>query len=166
MGTVHTPVTAAAQQVHFPATQGKPHVALHNETAVAGPAGVIYVGQSGVTPASGLPLLQGQHVRLDFCPVPLHAVSAAVATATATTTSAAITAGVTTVPVNAGAGIGNGRQVQVGAGSAAETLTVTAGGGTNSLTVAPATSYDHKTGSAVTVVTAQGGDLRVESGFH
>jgi hypothetical protein len=166
MGTVHTPVTAAAQQVHFPAAQGKPHVAMVNETAAQGPAGLIFVGQAAVTAASGLPLLPGQQVVLDFCPIPLHAVSGSVLTATATTTTAPVNAGATAVPVVAGAGIANGAQIQVGSGSAAEVLTVTAGGGGNALTVSPAASYDHRNGAAVTVVTGRGGGLHVESGFH
>ena len=160
MATTHIPVSGAPVLVYTPASQGVPHVTLINEgTATA------YIGQAGVTLASGLPLAPRQQVSLPFCPVSLYAVSGATATATATTLSAAIASGVTTIPVTSGASFVNGNQIQIGTGSAAEVVTVTAGGGTNSLTTTPATQYDHKTASAVTVVTPAGVSVHTESGF-
>ena len=95
MATTHIPVSGAPVLVYTPASQGVPHVTLINEgTATA------YIGQAGVTLASGLPLAPRQQVSLPFCPVSLYAVSGAVATATATTLSAAIASGVTTIPAH------------------------------------------------------------------
>lgn len=148
MTALTTSVSGAPVLVYNPAPSGTPNVSLTNSGG-----SVVYVGQSGVTVANGFPLYPNQQIVIPFAPVKLYAVSGAVATATATTTTAAANSAATTLAITSGTGTVNGQQIQVGSGSNAEIVTIVSGGGTTTLTVT-ALNYDHRSGAAVTVMTA------------
>lgn len=160
MATLHTPVSGVATLVYSPPSQGTPHVTLINEGG-----SVVYVGQSAVTAASGLPLYPRQQVSLPFAPIALYAVSGSAGTATTVNTNAAANSGATSLSFGAGYATAavNGLQATVGTGSNAETVTISAGGGTATLTVS-ALQYDHKTASPVTVITPAGVSVHSEYG--
>ena len=159
MATIHTPVTADAVLVYTPSPIGVPKVTLVNEGK-----SVVYIGQAGVTSASGLPLQPLQSVTLPFAPYSLYAVSGGALTATTANTNAAAVAGATTLSFAASfVGTVNGQQIQVGTGSAAEGAQIVSGGGTATLTVT-ALAYDHKIATVVTVVTPGGSAVHTESG--
>lgn len=161
MATVHTPVTGDAVLVYTPASQGVPHVTLINEGTAP-----VYIGGAAVTVASGLPLAPTQQISLPFAPSSLYAVSGSALTATTANTNAAANSGATSLAFagNFGTAAVNGQQVQVGTGSAAEVTTISTGGGTGTLTVT-ALTLDHKTATAVTVITPAGSSVHTESGF-
>jgi hypothetical protein len=159
MATLHTPVSGVPVQVYNPPTSGTPHVTLYNEGTSP-----VYIGGSNVTQTNGLTLRPTHQLSFPLAPFSLYAISGTTATATATTTSGANNSGTTSLSVTSGTGIANGAQIQLGSGTNAEVVTVTAGGGTGTLTVS-ATQYDHRSGAAVTVMTAAGSTVHTELGL-
>ncbi len=159
---VAVPVGPAAVQVYTPAVVGKPHLVIHN----SGPA-TVYLGQVGVTAATGLPLPSKAKISLPFANVALYAACGGLTLSGTVTSnlSTAVTGGTsTTLVVASGTGFAAGQVVQVGSGGNAETLTLlTAIGTTLTPTTKPA--FDHAVGEAVTLVTgASPGTLRVVAG--
>jgi hypothetical protein len=158
MTALTTSVAGAPVLIYNPAPSGTPIVFAMNIGS-----SVLYIGQAGVTSASGLPLYPNMQIDLPIAPVKMYAASGVVATATATTTTAAANSAATSLAVTSGTGIANGNLVLVGSGSNAEVVTVTAGGGTTTLTVT-ALNYDHRSGAAVTVVTSNASVISVTPG--
>jgi len=159
---VAVPVGPAAVQVYVPATVGKPHLVIHN----AGPA-TVYLGQVGVTAATGLPLPSKAEISFPFASQALYATCGGLTLSNTVTSnvSTAVTGGTsTTVVVGSTTGFAAGQVIQVGSGSNAETLTVTtAVGGTITPTTKPA--FDHVVGEPVTQVTgASPGTVKVVAG--
>lgn len=158
MTALNTSVSGAPVLIYNPAPSGLPSAFVQNSGA-----SVIYLGQAGVTAANGLPLYPNQIVDVSFLPNKVYAVSGVVATATATTTTAAANSGATSLAITSGTGTVNGQQIQVGSGSNAEVVTIVSGGGTTTLTVT-ALNYDHRSGAAVTVMTATASTANVTPG--
>lgn len=158
MTALATSVSGAPVLIYNPALSGTPNVSITNYGG-----SLVYVGQAGVTVNNGLPLYPNQQVTLPYAPTKLYAVSGVVATATATTTTAAANSAATSLAITSGTGTVNGQQIQVGSGSNAEIVTITAGGGTTTLTVT-ALNYDHRSGAAVTVMTATASAVNVVPG--
>lgn len=159
---VPVPVGAVAVQVYTPAPVGKPHLVIHN----AGPA-TVYLGQIGVTAATGLPLPTKAKIDFPFANLALYGVCGGL-TLSGTVTSnlgTAVTGGTsTTLVVVSGTGFLAGQIVQVGSGANAETLTLLTAVGTT-LTPTTKPTFDHAVGEAVTFVTgASPGTLRVVAG--
>lgn len=153
-----TAVSAVPVLVYNPAPAGNPTVFITN-TGIA----VVYLGSSAVTIATGMPLPPGQVLDIARFPYSVYATSGYTATATATTTTAAANSGATSLVITSGTGINNGALILVGSGTNAEVTTVTSGGGTTTLTV-PALNLDHRSGAAVTVVTANATAVSVVAG--
>jgi len=151
-------VAAVPALVYSPSLAGTPHVTVNNLGRYP-----VYLGQAGVTAASGFPLYPNNMIDLPVCPVSLYAVGGYTKTATATTTTADAAAGATTLAITSGAGTANGGYVLVGVGAALEVVSITSGGGTTTLTTS-ALAYDHVAGEAVTVVTNIGGQINVLAG--
>jgi hypothetical protein len=158
MTALTTSVSGAPVLVYNPAPSGTPNASISNTGG-----SVAYIGQAGVTVASGLPLYPNQQIILPYAPTKIYAVSPVTATATATTTTAAANSAATTLAITSGTGTANGQQIQVGSGSNAEIVTIVSGGGTTTLTVT-ALNYDHRSGAAVTVMTASATSVYVVPG--
>jgi hypothetical protein len=162
VATVRTPLNGAVTQIYAPAASGTPHCSLINEGL-----STAYIGNAQLQPGAGLPLAPGQRIDIAFAQNSLYAVCAFNSTATATALSAAASsAGATSLTVLSGTGIANGQQIQIGAlgSTRAEVVNVTAGGGTTTLTVSPATSFDHRLSDTVTLMTPVPTTVRVETG--
>jgi hypothetical protein len=123
----------------------------------------VYIGRSSVSAASGMPLAPKAQITLPNAPVSLYAVSGYTVTATATTTSSNVTAGTGTVAVTAGTGLVNGGYVLLASGTAAEVVQIISGGTTTTLTTS-VPLYDHLSGVAVTLVTAQLSSVMTSAG--
>lgn len=158
--SVITAVSAAPVPIYVPPAYGNPTAFITNSGT-----GVVYLGGANVTSTNGVPLPVGQSVDLSRMTYSLYAVSSYNTTATATTTTAAAASGATSLAITSGTGTVNGQQILVGSGSAAEVVTISSGGGTTTLTVT-ALQYDHKSGAAVTVVTALGSSVNVVAGTN
>lgn len=156
--TINTAISGTGTLIYTPAKSGTPTFFVTN----TGPS-VVYLGQANVQPGGGFPLYTNQTIDLSNQPSSIYAVSGVTPTATTTTSTAAANSGATAVAVTSGTGIANGAIIQIGSGSNAETTSVTSGGGTLTLTV-PALQLDHRTGAAVTVMTAAGSVLSVVPG--
>jgi hypothetical protein len=159
---VAVPVGPAAVQVYTPAVVGRPHAVIHN----AGPA-TVYLGQVGVTAATGLPLPPKAEVALPFANVALYAACGGLTLSGTVTSnvSTAVTGGTsTTVVVGSTTGFAAGQAIQVGSGANAEILTViTASGGVITPTTKP--TFDHVVGEPVTLITgASPGTVKVVAG--
>lgn len=118
---------------------------------------VVYVGQSGVTPANGVPVAPNTRLELVTMPQPLYACSGYGTTLINTTTTAVANAGTNSVAtLTAAAGFVTGAWVAIGSGANVEVVQITNGGGTTTLGFTAATNfvYDHKSGATLSVVTA------------
>jgi hypothetical protein len=158
----HVPVSAVPAAVFLPVPGVTSTVTLFNEGT-----SVVYVGQQGVSPGTGLPLLPGQQVSLPDVQVPLYACSGAAPAGAATATTADASAGATSVSVSSSTGFTAGQQVRVGSGAAAEVHVLESVSGTASpytFGLSGALAFDHVSGAAVTPVTAAGSSVHATPG--
>lgn len=109
----------------------------------------VYLGQTGVTAATGLPLPAGLSINLTIVPAALYAVSGAPNLKSPTaTTSGSVIQGATALPVaSGGTSFTNGMLVYILDGNNTELVTVGAGS-TGTSVVVSATAFAH--GSGVT----------------
>jgi hypothetical protein len=155
---LNTAVAAIPVLIYSPSPSGIPHVVITNCGLYT-----VYIGGASVSAASGIPLAPKGQISLPYAPLSLYAVSGFTATATATTTTANVTAGTGTVAVTAGTGLSNTLYIELASGTAAEVVQVSSGGGTTTLTTTKPL-YDHLSGVAVTLVTAQASAVMVSAG--
>lgn len=121
----------------------------HTSTAIITNAGTstVFLGQSGVTAATGLPLVAGQTIQLLDTTVSLYAVSglASVASPTDTLSADASASGTALTVASGGASFTAGMVVFIEDGNSSEIVTVGAGS-TGTSVVVSALQFDHATG--------------------
>lgn len=155
---LNTAIAAIPVLIYSPSPSGIPHVVITNSGMYP-----VYIGGASVSAASGIPLAPRGQISLPFAPTALYAVSGYTASATATTTTANVTAGTGTVAVTAGTGLANGSYVLLASLTASEAVQISSGGTTTTLTTTKPL-YDHLSGVAVTLVTAQASAVSVSAG--
>lgn len=130
---------------------------------------ILYIGQSGVTPNTGIPLNPGQKpIELFNVTQTLYACSrTSPGTAAATaSTSASVTVGTTSWTVASGgmANIPVGTYFLVGAGTSQEVLKVATSASTTTITTTTGTLFEHYASEVFTTATYTVGQLRVSPG--
>jgi hypothetical protein len=126
----------------------------------------VYLGQTGVTSATGFPLAPNQEISLPSVAQSIYAVSGAGAVKAPTSvTSGSVVATGTALPVaSGGASYTNGMVVVVQDGNSTEVVTVGAGS-TGTSVVVSALAFDHGTGVTFGQLSASNnGAVRVVSG--
>lgn len=161
MADVYVPVSAIPTLLYTPASSNdRVRIANAGQTTV-------FLGQSAVTAATGLPLRAGSKpILLTSNNGAIYGVAAPVATGTPSgTTSAALAAGVTGLTVaSGGASFTQGSIILLDTGAKAETLTVGAGSGATNIVV-NATQFPHATGATIVTLTGScGTSVHVTSG--
>lgn len=135
------PVTAVATAIYTPQNTNASLIV----TNVG--ASTLYLGQSGVTAATGLPIYPGQIVNLTRITAAVYAVADTdIVTSPTDTISATVTAGDTALTVaSGGASFTNGMKVAIQDGPRTEIVTVGAGS-TGTSVVVSATAFGHAIG--------------------
>jgi hypothetical protein len=155
----NAPVSALATQVYVPAAAGQPNVILFNNSR-----NTIYLGSSGVTAGTGLPLAPNQEISLPRAFSGIWAVCANGFLGTATTLAADAGAGTLATTMTATTGFGTGNTLVIGTGAGAETVTIATITG-SAVTLAAGTLFGHVSGEAVSLVSAPlAGSLTVSRG--
>lgn len=135
------PVTTVATAIYTPQNA--------NATLIVSNVGasILYLGQSGVTAATGLPIFPGQTINLTRITAAVYAVADTDLTKTPTDTiSATVTAGDTALTVvSGGASFTNGMSVAIQDGPRTEIVTAGAGS-TGTSVVVSATAFGHAIG--------------------
>ena len=158
----HVNLTPTPNWVFTPNTSATATVRFYNEGR-----NICYVGQSGVTPNNGLPVVPGgRPIELQNVTQTLYGCSGWIAGAALATTSTASTAGTTTMNFASGgmASIPVGTTFLVGAGSGQEALVVASSVNTTTITTTTAALFDHVTSSPADTITTAIGQLRVTAG--
>lgn len=153
--------TPTATWIFTPNTAATTAVRLFNEGR-----NTVFVGQSTVTPANGMPIPAGSRpVELQNVTQTLYACCAYAAGTTNTTLSSALTAGTTVVTVAAQGNFPVGTSFVVGNIATAQDF-LTSGSSVSSATIGTTSAalYDHLSGETVTTITLAPGQLRVTAG--
>lgn len=121
----------------------------------------LFLGQSGVTAATGFPLLAGQSISVNYN-AKLYAVAGVdTVTSPSTTTTATATVGATSLTVASGTSFTTNMVVSIIDGNNTELVTCTAPGGATTLTVS-ATAFGHASGVTVAQFSKHtGGSIQV-----
>ena len=158
----HVNAAAIPTWIFTPNTSAASNLRVYNEGL-----NIVYIGQSGVTPATGLPLAPGRPFELFNVLQTMYACSPVVAgTAAATLSTGLQTAGTTAFTVASGgmANIPVGTTFLIGSGSGREALVVATSTSTTSITTSTPSLFDHGGSSVINSCTTNIAQLRVTAG--
>jgi len=153
-------VTTGATLVYTPQTT-RDHIFISNSGLTT-----LYLGQAGVTAATGLPLYPGQVVDMPVIKAAIYAASGGggIGSLSGTATALLAKAGIGITVASGGASWTQGMLLQINDGPATEVVTVGAGSGATNIVISAA-AFAHNTGFTFTqLLGGAGGNITVTGG--